>query len=699
MFLRGIGRVALRRQSALAGSRFSRPAVQHLVSGSEWLRLNSHLLSSSSAQSNEGTSFSFQAETSKLLDIVINSVYSEKEVFLRELVSNSADALEKLRHLQASGAEGVELSENPAQIDITSDKEKGLLIIQDNGVGMSRDELLNNLGTIAKSGSKAFVEARENMTEEVAKNMIGQFGIGFYSAFIVGNEVEVFSKSALGSTGSPTYVWKSTGTDQFTVEEAKSEDALKTSGSKIVIRLKDADKEEYTDPKRIKEVIKQYSNYVGYPIHVNGEKANEVSAIWTRDPSTVEDEEYKAFYRFSSKSFDEPLMRLHFRTDVPIDLKCLIFVPTISMEKLGMERLKPGVSLYSRKVLLEANSERLLPEWLRFVKGVVDSEDLPISLSRETMQDSRLLEKIRHVVVRKIVNMMQAEAQEDEKKYCEKFFRQFGNFIKEGVCRDERNMREIARLLRFSSSRLGDEELTSFDDYISRCEPSQDKIYYLNAPSQRLALQSPYYEVFKEKGIEVLFLYNPIDDFVMNNLGEVNGRKLVSAESGDADLDKDVTKKSETENDDKEEGEEDPKDNASASEDLPSQEVDALKSWMETELSESVKKVSVSTRLKNSPAIVVDHESAALRRMMRMVQQGRDGTDHLEMIPEAHLQINTKHAIIQRVNDMRKSNPELARSIAQQVLDNALIAAGLVDDPRIMLPRLNKLLETLLQEK
>mmetsp|Transcript_17265 Transcript_17265/g.33913 ORF Transcript_17265/g.33913 Transcript_17265/m.33913 type:complete len:704 (-) Transcript_17265:124-2235(-) len=646
----------------------------------------------SSEASSSGEKHEFKAETSKLLDIVTNSIYTEKEIFLRELVSNAADALEKLRHLQASGDEKVQVSDGELRIELTTDKDAGTLTIRDNGVGMTKEEMLENLGTIARSGSKAFVEAHG--TDDVSKNVIGQFGVGFYSGFMVGKEVEVYSRSSLHGPEEVGHVWKSKGSDDFSIRPV-GQDELEGFGTKIVIHLKEEQKAEYTDSDRVKSIIHKYSNYVGFPVNVNGKQANEISAIWARDKANITEEEYGNFYRFVAGAFDEPMLRLHFKTDAPIDLKALLFVPSFHSEKMGMGRMKHGVSLYSRKVLLEANSDKLLPEWMRFVKGVVDSEDLPISLSRETMQDQRLLVNIKRALTRRVIGLFSSEAKKNPENYNEKIFPEYGNFLKEGAATDFENQREIGKLLRFHSSEVADNKLTSLDEYISRCDVAQDKIYYLTAPSREAALASPYYEVFKDANVEVLFLYNTIDDFVMSTLGQYNERRFVAAESGDVDL-SELTKNRKDDAEKKDAPED--KTAAEVLPELEKVESEALQDWFKTELDDVLLKVSASTRLRNSPAIVVDHESAALRRMMRMVQQGRDGTDGANDMPKQQLEINLKHPIVHKINDYRKTDVELARALARQVYDNALIAAGLVEDPRMMLPRLNKLLEELLKK-
>jgi TNF receptor-associated protein 1 len=424
-------------------------------------------------------------------------------VFLRELISNASDSMEKLRHLQATG---MEISDPDAEMEITIsiDKDAGTLTLSDSGVGLSKDEMVSFLGTIAHSGSKAFVaeaKSRDGASasdKAAAESIIGQFGVGFYSAFMVGTKVEVASKPA--AVGVPSHVWSSEGSGSYTVDSI-TDGKEPSRGCSITIHLKD-DQKEYLDPKRLKEVIKKYSNFVNFPIKLEGEVVNTIQAIWTKSPSEVSDEEYLSFYKFQSGSYDDPAYRLHFRADAPLDLKVLLFVPSFHTEKWGGGHMNPGVSLYSRKVLIEKDSPDLLPEWMRFVKGVVDSEDLPLAISREKPQDSRLLKRIQTVLVKRFLKFLNEKAIKEPDAY-RTWFAEFGLFLKEGVCRDYSNQADIAKLLYFESSTMEEGKLTSFDEYISRCTPEQDQIFFLCAPNRKLAEESPYFETFKAHNREV----------------------------------------------------------------------------------------------------------------------------------------------------------------------------------------------------
>lgn len=619
----------------------------------------------------ESETHGFQAETRQLLDIVTNSLYTDKEVFVRELVSNASDALEKLRHLQVTGVETAD-PELPLEIRLSRDEAANTLTIQDTGVGLGRQEMIDSLGTIARSGSKAFVQELSQKGgggSDAADGIIGQFGVGFYSVFMVAKSVRVYSRSA-SKLDEPAHCWSSDGSGSYDIIEAENVER----GTTIVIELDEAHT-EYTSQFRIESIIKKYSNFVNFPIVLDGSAVNTVSALWTKSKSEISDEDYSDFYKFIANAFDEPMFRLHFQADAPLSLQTLFFVPSQHSEKYGMGRMEPGVNLYSRKVLIESKCKDILPEWLRFIKGVVDSEDLPLSISREKPQDSRLLVRIREVLVRRLLRFFEQNLTKEREDY-EKFWHEYGQFLKEGVCTDFANKEGVAKLLLFESSALGKGELTSMDEYMTRQAPTQDKIYYLLAPDRAMAEASPYYETFKKNGVEVLFMYTAIDDFVMNNLSQYNGRMLVSGESKDVDVGTGTNDESED-----------------AAEDAAAH--DGLVAWLKDALSDRVREVKTTTRLSDSPAIVTDHESAALRRMMQMVDTSGGGAAQL---PMQVLEVNAKHPLIRALDASREAQPELAAQVAEQLLDNSLIQAGLLDDSRVMLPRINSLLEQVLDK-
>jgi TNF receptor-associated protein 1 len=428
--------------------------------------------------------FEFQAEIKQLLDIVIHSLYTEKEIFIRELVSNASDALEKLRHTKLVEKEIVD--ENlELEVNLTTDDKAKTLTIQDFGIGMSRAELVENLGTIAHSGSKAFLKSLSETGQKNA-NLIGQFGVGFYSAFMVAKSVKVYSRS--WRAGEPGHLWTSDGAGSYAIEESEGQ----SRGVKIVIELKD-ECAEFSQEWKVKEILERYSAFVSFPINLNGKRINTVQALWLRSKNEIKDEEYTEFYKFQSHAFEEPRLRLHFSADAPLSINALLFVPKENTEKLGFSRLEPSVSLYCRKVLIDAKPKDLLPEWLRFLKGVVDSEDLPLNISRETMQDRALIEKLNKVITKRFIKFLEEEAKNRPDAYHE-FYSQFGIFLKEGAAIDYTHKDQVVKLLRYESSLTEKGKTTSLADYVSRFQGDQKEIYYLIGPNREALESGPYLE-------------------------------------------------------------------------------------------------------------------------------------------------------------------------------------------------------------
>merc|ERR1711871_14690 len=586
------------------------------------------------------------------------------------------------------------------EINIDIDDKKKTITIADNGIGMSKEVLMSNLGTIARSGSKRFVESlAEGSDATKSTDIIGQFGVGFYSSFMVSDTVSVESAPAQLSSESDkpkAMLWSSDGSGQYSIGEpvdaVASEEAVQeaqlplTRGSKITMKIKESCT-EFLDERRIKNIIEKYSNFVPFPIKVNGELVNKVSAIWTKDKSEVTEEEYKEFYKFIGAAYDDPMFRLHFKTDAPLDLKVLFYTPSMHTEKLGMGRMEPGVNLYSRKVLIENKPKDLLPEWLRFVKGVVDSEDLPLSLSREKPQDSKLLARIKDVLTRKYIRFLEDQLKKEPAKYRE-FYIEFNYFLKEGACQDYKYQEQIAKLLMYETSKGEEDELSTFEQYISRLSPEQKNIYYLVAPNREAAFASPYYETFKKHDREVLLLYNTIDEFLMSNMRTFQGRDLVSAESSDIDLAKEG--KDEKDEDNKEDKKDDKKDG-----ELSDVDAEALCTYLKDTLgNKKVRDVKITKRLADSPCLITDHESASVRRMMRMVEQGNSGKP--SVTPPQILEINPSHPLILKLSAASAvggGKEHIASIVAQQMFDNALIAAGLMEDPRSMLGRIYDILD------
>jgi molecular chaperone HtpG len=617
----------------------------------------------------ETTTHEFQAETKKLLDIVINSLYTERDIFVRELISNAADALEKFRHESITKTDVFD-EHVPLEITIDVDEKKQTLTIADTGIGMTRSELEHNLGTIAHSGSNTFLtELVEAARKDVS--LIGQFGVGFYSAFMAGKEVRVQSRSWDGSEG---HEWVSDGSGSFTITEMKG----LHRGTKIIIALKD-DAKEYAQKWKIESVIKQYSAFVSFPIKLEGEVVNTVQALWTRNRNEITEEEYTDFYKFVGNATSDAMYRLHFSADAPLAINALLFVPRENFEVLGFGRVEPGVNLYCQRILIDQHSENILPEWLRFLKGVVDSEDLPLNISRQALQDNALVAKLRKVITKRFLKYLDEEAKKDEEKY-RKFWSTFGIYLKEGVTSDYEYQKELGKLLRFESSKSEEGKPVALADYILRMNPDQEEIYYINGPSRAAIEAGPYVEMFRKKDIEILYTLEPIDDFVLSHLSEFDGKKLVSADRADLSLAKEDAA------DEKEE-------NSQDDDRLDKGGIDHLLEWMKKKLDTVVADVVVSKRLVDAPAMIVNPDGFMTSSMERILAASRkeQGLMAGEKSKKT-LEINPKNSLIIRLAELREKDEELAVQVVKQIHDNAMIQAGLVVDPLEMVERNYKIL-------
>ncbi len=608
------------------------------------------------------TTHEFQAETKKLLDIVINSLYTERDIFIRELISNSADALEKFRHESLTKDEVFD-SHVPLEISINLDEKAHSITISDTGIGMTRAELEANLGTIAHSGSNSYlVELAEAVKKDI--NLIGQFGVGFYAAFMAGAKVRVQSRSWDGSEGNE---WLSDGSGSFTIKEIEG----LHRGTKVIVELKE-DAHEYAQKFKVESVIKQYSAFVSFPIKLEGETVNTVQALWTRNKAEIKDEEYTDFYKFVGNAFDEPTYRLHFSADAPLAINALLFVPKDNFEVMGFGRVDPGVNLYCQRILIDQHSENILPEWLRFLKGVVDSEDLPLNISRQALQDNALVAKLRKVITKRFLKYMDEEAKKDPEKYLD-FWKTFGIYFKEGVTSDYEYQKELAKLIRFESSKAEDGKPIGLADYLLRMNPDQEEIYYINGPS-RVAIESgPYVEMFKKNDIEILYTMEPIDDFVLNHIGEFEGKKLISADRADLTLPKGAETPEKT------------KENAEPT--LDKEQKESLVSWLKEVLGEKVADVIISKRLVESPAMIVNpdgHMSSSMERVLAMSRQEKGITGENS---KKNLEINPANSLIQRLAQIKGSDEDFAKEVAEQIYDNAMIQAGLIVNPLEMVER------------
>ncbi len=610
----------------------------------------------------------FQAEVNQVLDIVIHSLYTDKEIFVRELISNASDALEKLRHLQLTGNE-IHQPDLPLEIQLSVDEEGRRLIIADHGLGMTREELHENLGTIAHSGSKAFLR---NLEEAARKEsaLIGQFGVGFYSAFMVAEEVKVFTRS--WRTDAPNLVWTSDGKTGY--EIAESEEPL-PRGCRIELKLRE-DCAEFAKSERVRAIVESYSNFVPFPVNLGEERINKVEAIWRKKKNEVSEEEYKEFYRFSAKAFDEPRYRMHFTADSPIELNALLFVPSENTELWGLGQMEPGVSLYCKNVLIDDQPLGLLPEWLRFLRGVIDSADIPLNISRESMQDSSLVRKLNRVVTKRFLKFLDGEAKDDPVKYKE-FYAKFARFLKEGIVTDFEHREGLAKLLRFESSMTEPGELTSLADYLVRSKESQQQIYYLVGPNRTSIEAGPYLEALKSQGYEVIYFVDSIDEYLLQHLREFEGKSLVSAASSSVELPEDSPVEG-------------------AGEALPEDSMQALCEFLQNELGENVEKVSTGKRLVSSPAAVLQPEQGMSAQMRQMLQAMNPG----EPLPPQKVvfELNPRHALVHALASARESNPELAKLVAAQLLDQSLLAAGLLEDRVGLVERGFRLMEEALKK-
>ncbi len=618
---------------------------------------------------------SFQAEVKQILDIVINSLYTHRDIFVRELISNASDALEKVRHEQLQNPD-IHSPDAELNIKIEVSEESKTLTITDTGIGMTESEVVENLGTIAHSGTRQFLQkAAEAQTADV--NLIGKFGVGFYSAFMVAKDVKVQTQSYRKEE--PGVEWHSEGTGEYTIKPVGG----LTRGTKIIIQLRD-DAHEFANKDRIKSIINEYSNFVPFPILIDGEKVNTVQAVWAKNKSDITEEEYSEFYKFIGKAFDEPMFRMHFSADVPLQINALLYVPSENFERMGLGKLDPGVNLYCRKVLIQAQCDAILPDWLRFIKGVVDSEDLPLNISRETFQDDALIRKLKKVVTSRFLKFLKEKAEKEPEGYL-KFWKTFNHFIKEGVATDFEYREDLQPLLRFESSKEEAGKLISLHDYVSRMRLGQDKIFYLNGPSHAMLETSPYMETFKKKGIEVLYLTESIDDFVMSSIQEFDGKKFVSIDQSDIDISEvgdPIEEKSEPEE---------------TKDELNWEEKQQFSSWLKEQLGDEVDAVRTSNRLVDSPAMIVNSGQGMtieMQKMMKTMNQDMPG-----MFKHA-LEINMEHPIIKKMYELKQADSEnpFLKNAVEHLYDTAKAAAGLVDDPRTMVNRNYDILQKALEK-
>lgn len=583
----------------------------------------------------------FHAEVRQLLDIVIHSLYTDREIFIRELISNASDALEKLRMTQLTENKIFE-GDLPLEVNVTTDEAARTITIADYGIGMTRDELSENLGTIAHSGTKAFLEK----TKDGAKpEVIGQFGVGFYSAYMVADKVEVFTHS--WQEDEEHLRWESDGASGYTIDEVEGQ----RRGSRIVVHLKE-EHEEFAKTQRVRGIVERYSNFVGFPVNLNGERVNTVEALWLRSKKEVTEEQYKEFYQFTAHAMDNPRYTMHFSADAPLAINALLFVPEENAERMGLGAQPPGVALYCRKVLIDAQPEGLLPEWLRFLRGVVDSEDLPLNISRESMQDTALVRKLNEVITKRFIKFLVKQAEDSPGDY-KQFYERFNRFLKEGIVASPAHQELLAGLMRFETSMTDSGEVTSLDGYLDRMKEGQEEIYFLVGPSREVLEKGPYFEGFRDRGLEVAFFTEAVDDYVLEGLREYKGKKLVAANRSGIELE-----------DLPQEGGEDS---------LNEEETEGLISWLNSALEGRVARVDAGKRLVNHPMVALLPEDAPNAQMRAMMEaMGQEAPES-----KAKLEVNLRHPLIRRLASMHEDQGELASKVADQLTNHALLAAGM----------------------
>ena len=617
----------------------------------------------------------FQTEAKRLLQLMIHSLYSNREIFLRELISNASDAIDK-RRFAAIEDSALDIGGEGYEIRVDVDEQAKTLSISDNGIGMSRDDVIENLGTIAKSGTAAFMEQLSG-DQQKDSQLIGQFGVGFYSSFIVANRVEVISRKAGEDTATR---WESTGEDEFSIDVAERD----VPGTTVILHL-DAEAEEFASSWRVRSVIKKYSDHISVPVLMletpppadddesetpepTWERINEAKALWTRSRSEVSDEEYIEFYRHVSSDYQDPLSWSHNRVEGKLDYTSLLYVPSQAPFDLWNREGARGLKLYIQRTFIMDDAEQFLPLYLRFVKGVLDSQDLPLNISREILQQSPQVDSLRNAVTKRVLDMLSKMAKSDTEKY-QSFWDVFGNVLKEGPGEDFANREKISELLRFASTHDDDAtQNVSLKDYVERMQDGQDAIYYVVADNHVTAKNSPHIEVFRKKGIEVLLLSDRIDDWLMGHLNEFDGKPLKDIAKGELDLGNST---------------EEEKAELEAAKTENEGLLDRLKGALEGKVSE----VRPTIRLTDSPACLVvgEHElGAQMRRILEAAGQELPDSEPI-------LEVNTSHGLVKRMD--AEPDEDRFADLAMILLDQATLAQGSqLEDPASYVARMNKLL-------
>jgi len=609
---------------------------------------------------------SFQTEVQQLLHLMIHSLYSHKEIFLRELIANSSDASDKLRFLSVQDATLMEDGEELA-ITIDVDKEARTLTISDNGIGMSHDEIIDNLGTIASSGTKQFVESLSG-DEAKDASMIGQFGVGFYSVFMVADKVTVVSRRA-GEPADSAVIWTSNGEGEYQLEYTKRDN----HGTSITLHLRE-DEDEFLEAFRLRSIVEKYSDHITLPIRMKMdeekdelEQINKGAALWARTKNDISEEEYNNFYTTLSYDPEPPMSVLHNQVEGKLEYTSLLYIPSKAPYDIWDREHRKGLKLYVRRIFIMDDAEHLMPPYLRFVKGLVDSADLPLNVSREFLQKNRAIDTIRSALVKKVLGELKKTADKKPEEYA-KFWKEFGKIIKEGVVDDHENKEKVAELLRFASTHNDDDaQNVSLDDYISRMQDDQKEIYYVTADTWKAAAASPHLEIFRKKGIEVLLLSDPIDEWVVNHLIDYKEKSLKSVAKGGLELDDSDSKESKKEKKETE------------------KKLKKLVEGITEALGDRVKEVRISTRLTDSPSCLVADENdigANMERLMKSMGQDIPGTAPI-------MEINPDHDLISYMDGHKDELEDWSQVLYDQAL---LSEGGKLEAPADYVRRINKLL-------
>jgi len=617
-------------------------------------------------------SFSFKAETKQLLNILIHSLYKDKEVFLRELLSNASDALNRLRFEMLTN-QAVLDADAELCIHIAADKDAKTITISDTGIGMTHDEMIENLGTIAQSGARKFLEAAKDQKGDFTQ-VIGQFGVGFYSVFMVAEWVKVTSRSY--HPGAQAVTWVATGDDQYQIADGVKEER----GTTIEIKLKE-DAAEFANDYRLKEIIHKHSDYIGFPIYMDAgeekkrEQINKRTAIWRTAKQEVTDEQYNDFYRQLTLDFEEPLLHIHFVTDAPVQIYSLLYLPGKAERAVFSLRKDDGLKLYSRNILIDEYSKDLLPEHLRFVQGVVDSEDLPLNVSRETIQSSGLMARLKKVLTGQVVKELENLAKNDPEKY-QTFWKEFGVFLKQGVATNQPDIEKIYPLLRFKTSQQA-EALSSLDDYVSRMPAGQKVIYFILGEDPKSVLRSPHLDYFNTQGTEVLLLTEPMDSFMLMGLHQYKEYELKNVAQADV-----------TPTEDKPDAQSEEKEKMAES------DFNSLVEHFKQILGERVADVRSTNRLSTSVARLVDAEGSMNPEMQRVYKYlGKEFESSRKI-----LELNPSHEVLKSLLGL-DAGSELHRMVVEQIYDSALLAEGLHPDPSSMVSRVQNIMLVALGKK